>query len=90
MVAPLMKSLQMEPSQTMQESTNQVMNWANDNKMTVNPKKTKDMRLSFSQSSPESPPILTDGIEIERVNNFDLLGVWMQNDLKWNTHVRKI
>ena len=30
----------------MQESTNQVMNWANDNKMTVNPKKTKDTRGS--------------------------------------------
>ena len=74
----------------MQESTNQVMNWANDNKMMVNPKKTKDMWISFSQSSPEPPPIQTDGIEIERVNSFKLLGVWVQNDLKWNTHVCKI
>ncbi|CAB3995382.1 RNA-directed DNA polymerase from mobile element jockey [Paramuricea clavata] len=74
----------------MQESTNQVMNWANDNKMVVNPKKTKDMWISFSQSSPEPPPIQTDGIEIERVNSFKLLGVWVQNDLKWNTHVCKI
>jgi hypothetical protein len=72
----------------MQESTNQVMNWANDNKMTVNPKKTKDTWISFSQSSPE--PIQTDGIEIERVKTFKRLGVWMQNDLKWNTHVTKI
>jgi hypothetical protein len=24
-------------------------------------------------------------IEIERVNSFKLLGVWVQNDLKWNT-----
>ncbi|CAB4044592.1 Hypothetical predicted protein, partial [Paramuricea clavata] len=68
----------------------QVMNWANDNKMVVNPKKTKDMWISFSQSSPEPPPIQTDGIEIERVNSFKLLGVWVQNDLKWNTHVCKI
>ncbi|CAB4016202.1 Hypothetical predicted protein, partial [Paramuricea clavata] len=74
----------------MQESTNQVMNWANDNKMMVNPKKTKDMWISFSQSSSEPPPIQTDGIEIERVNSFKLLGVWVQNDLKWNTHVCKI
>ncbi|CAB4034559.1 Hypothetical predicted protein [Paramuricea clavata] len=44
----------------MQESTNQVMNWANDNKMMVNPKKTKDMWISFSQSSSE-PPTYTNG-----------------------------
>ena len=48
------------------------------------------MWISFSQSSPEPPPIQTDGIEIERVNSFKLLGVWVQNDLKWNTHVCKI
>jgi hypothetical protein len=48
------------------------------------------MWISFSQSSPEPPPILTDEIEIERVNTVKPLGVWMQNDLKWNTHVRKI
>ncbi|CAB4013179.1 Hypothetical predicted protein [Paramuricea clavata] len=58
--------------------------------MVVNPKKTKDMWISFSQSSLEPPPIQTDGIEIERVNSFKLLGVWVQNDLKWNTHVCKI
>ena len=51
---------------------------------------SRSMWISFSQSSPEPPPILTDGIEIERVNTVKPLGVWMQNDLKWNTHVRKI
>ena len=41
MTAPLMKLLQTEPSQTVQESTNQVMNGVND-KMAVNPRKTND------------------------------------------------
>ena len=60
-----------------QESKNQVMNWANDNKMAVNKKKTKDMQwISFSQSSPEPPPIRTDRNETERVNTFKLPGVW--------------
>ena len=58
-----------------QESKNQVMNWANDNKMAVNKKKTRDMQWS-SQSSPEPPPIQTDRNETERVNTFKLPGVW--------------
>jgi hypothetical protein len=59
-----------------QESKNQVMNWANDNKMAVIKKKTKDMQwISFSQSSPEPPPIQTDRNETERVNTFKLPGV---------------
>ncbi|CAB3995027.1 RNA-directed DNA polymerase from mobile element jockey, partial [Paramuricea clavata] len=37
----------------MQESTNQVMNWANDNKMMVNPKKTKDQECRKSFLPPE-------------------------------------
>ena len=53
------------------------MNWANDNKMAVNKKKTKDMQwISFSQSSPEPPPIRTDRNDTERVNTFKLPGVW--------------
>jgi hypothetical protein len=32
--------------------------------------------ISFSQSSPEPPPIQTDRNETERVNTFKLPGVW--------------
>ena len=46
----------------------------------------------FPIPSPEPPRIETDGIEIEGVNTLiqTSLCIWLQNDLKWNTHVRKI
>ena len=31
-----------------------------------------------------------NGEVIERVNNFKLLGVWFQNNLKWNTHTETV
>ena len=61
-----------------------VDNWTNDNKMSQ-----KKLKISFTSTIPELPPLHTGDTEIERVNVFKLFGVWFQNDLKWNTHVNK-
>ncbi len=59
--------------------------WAETNKMALNPKKTKDMWLCFTDSIPEPLRIRIAGDEeVKRVNSFKLLGG--QNDLKWNNH----
>ena len=47
------------------------------------------MWISFSKSIPEPPHIIHIGNkEIERVNAFKLLGIWCQNNLKWNTQMK--
>ena len=58
--------------------------------MALNPKKTKDMWICFTDSIPEPPRIQINDEEVERVNSFKLLGVSCQNDLKWNEHVDQI
>ena len=73
-----------------QETADAMTNWATENKMIVNAKKTKDMWISFTKSNPEPSPVWIDDTELERVKTFKLLGVWIQDDLKWNTHVREI
>ena len=74
----------------MQEAVNGLNRWAERNKMVLNPKKTKDMWISFTDSIPEPPRIRIGDEEIERVDSFKLLGVLCQNDLKWNGHVDQI
>ena len=37
----------------------------------------------------EPPPLLIGNDVIERVNSFKLLGVWIQDNLKWNTHIEE-
>ena len=60
------------------------------NKMELNAKKTKDMWITFKKSCPIPAPINIGPTELERVSEFKLLGVYVQNDLKWNTHVQSI
>ncbi len=74
----------------MQEIVIFLEDWATQNKMELNTGKTKDMWIRFTRSSP-APPIISIGNKmIERVTNFKLLGVAMQNDLKWKSHVQGI
>jgi hypothetical protein len=51
------------------------------NKMSLNPKKTKDMWIWFTDSIPEPPRIQINDEEVERVNSFKLLGLSSQNGL---------
>ena len=60
------------------------------NKMELNAKKTKVMWITFKKSCPIPAPINIGATELERVSEFKLLGVYVQNDLKWNTHVSSI
>ena len=57
--------------------------------MTINAKKTKDMWISFTDAVPE-PRLCIGNEPIEIVNVFKLLGVSVQNNLKWNAHVEEI
>lgn len=74
----------------MQEAVNHMEDWTTNNKMELNARKTKDMWISFKRSGPVPPPINIDSTVIQRVTKFKLLGVTVQNDLKWNTHVSTI
>ncbi len=48
------------------------------------------MWICFTDSVQEPPPIQIGDDIIERVRTFTLLGVWCQNNLKWNQHIKQI
>ena len=73
----------------MQDAGTHLESWALQNKMALNAK-TKDMWNTFKKSCPISPPISIGPTKLERVAEFKLLGVYVQNDLMWNTHVSSI
>ena len=74
----------------MQGAVTHLESWAVQNKMELNAKKAKDMWITFKKSCPTSPPTSIRPTELERVSEFKLLGVYVQNNLKWNTHVSSI
>ena len=73
-----------------QEAATYTSEWSKTNNMKLNGAKTKDMIFSFMKKEPEFEPIVIDGRELERVKEETILGLTIQDDLKWNSHVEKI
>ena len=82
--------IQEDDNSKIQEALDAVDNWAIVNKMQLNPKKTKDMWICFRNDIEPPSPLILGNSTIERVTSFKLLGVWHQNDLKWNQHIEEI
>jgi len=63
-----------------------VMNWSHSNLMNINWSKTKEMIIG--PLAKQSVPLITvNDNTIQRVNVFKLLGVTVDSDLKWDSHV---
>jgi hypothetical protein len=73
-----------------QEAARYTSEWSKANNMKLNSAKTKDMIFSFMKKEPEFEPIVIDGKELERVKEETVLGLTIQDNLKWNSHVEKI
>ena len=71
---------------------NSIEAWLTSNNMKLQPKKCKDFTISFLRN-PQQELFSTLSINsqpLEKVTCFKLLGVTLQNDLKWNAHVNLI
>ena len=77
-------------SRHLQEVVEAIQEWSTRNKMMINPKKTKNMWIFFNTMIPEPAPLVIVRDVVERVISHKLLGVWQQNNLKWNLHVESI
>ena len=71
----------------LQDTTDMIIDWSNDNKIKINEKKTKKMFISTKRPPVPPNPINIHGQSIERVKVFKLLGVWVQDNLSWDHHV---
>ena len=68
---------------------NMAVEWSKVNLMNINYKKTKEMFLDVVDSN-EISNLIIDGNTINRVSVYKLLGVHIDSNLKWNTHVNYI
>ena len=71
-------------SSNMQKVLDGLQSWATTNNTLLNPKKTKDMWISFCKNPVEPDTLRINNTQLERVSQFKLLGVWQQNNLRWN------
>ena len=67
-----------------------VTTWLEQCCLQLNVSKTVSMFFTKTQSSTDNPHITVSGENLQVVNEFKYLGVWMDSNLSFNTHVQKI
>ena len=74
---------------SLQTALDELSVWCNKNSMRINVSKTKEIRVHFGKSVDKSKlsPLVLDGVAIETVNSFKLLGVYFNSELTWKHHI---
>ena len=69
-----------------------IVEWLALNKLSLNVKKTKMMLFHYKQRSITNmiPKLEINGIPIERVQEFNFLGINLDENMTWKSHVKKI
>ena len=78
-------------SDALQGAASEIAQWCQINDMKINTSKTKELLFSFSkQPSVALPAVHLENQIIERTPSAKLLGIYITDDLKWNTHINHI
>ena len=80
-------------SETINKELSSISTWLACNKLSLNASKTKFMIFRYPQQSPQRMPVLNlqiNNASIERVKQFDFLGLTISETLSWKHHVNKI
>ena len=83
----------MQIRSNMQDSLDQVSNWCDKNHMVINPIKTKSMTIASRQKHQLSPltlDLVLNGAKIDQVSEHCLLGITIDNKLRWYSHINKV
>ena len=70
-----------------QSMINEVATWSTLNSFHLHPKKCNELRVSFLRSPTSYEFIEINGSKVCSVRVVKLLGVYFQDNLKWNNHV---
>jgi hypothetical protein len=64
--------------------------WCQDNNLSLNVIKAKEMIVDYRKRRTEHTPILIDGAVVEQVESFKFLGVHITNELSWSKHTKTV
>lgn len=80
-----------ESDKHLNSELNKILNWLKVNKLSLNKDKTKFMVFSTTSKNIYKPDLRIDvNTKIEQVDSFNFLGIHMDNNMKWNSHINNI
>ena len=71
----------------MQNHLNSVSKWSESALMKINWKKTKEMVIAQAKFKESCLPLEYNGVTIEQVSSFKLIGVSVNTAIRWNDHI---
>ena len=74
----------------LQNLVNEINGWTIQNKMKLNVPKCKELIVDFSKDKRLFLPLDIGDVLVERVKSARVLGLIIQDDMKWNEHVNII
>ena len=86
----LSEGLRKNSNSTLQSDLDNIGTWSSDNWMKLNAKKCKEMRTCYLRETPQLTQLQVDGQALELVSSYKVLGLTIQNNLKWNEHISAV
>jgi hypothetical protein len=68
------------------EEVRDLAGWCQNNNLSLNVTKTKEMIVDYRKRRSEHAPIVIDRAVVEQVESFKFLGVHINNKLEWSKH----
>ncbi len=68
------------------EEVRTLTKWCQENHISLNIDKTKELVVDYRRQSREHTPITIDKTPVEQINSFKFLGVHITGDLTWSAH----
>ena len=84
------ESLKKNEVSVLQSDLNSIERWSVNNNMKLNGKKCKEMMVSFARSENDIPRLLIDGLPLDLVSSFKILGLTMNNKLNWQDNTKAL
>ena len=75
---------------TYREEVRDLAVWCQDNNLSLDVIKTKEMIVNYRKRRTERAPILINGATVEQVESFKFLGVHITNKLPWSKHTKTV
>uniref|UniRef100_A0A4W5RMB7 Reverse transcriptase domain-containing protein n=1 Tax=Hucho hucho TaxID=62062 RepID=A0A4W5RMB7_9TELE len=72
------------------EEVRDLAGWCQNNNLSLNVTKTKEMIVDYRKRRTEHAPILIDRAVVEQVESFKFLGVHINNQLEWSKHTKTV
>ena len=84
------ESLKKNEVSVLQSDLNSIERWSVNNNMKLNGKKCKEMIVGFARSENDIPRLLIDGLPLDLVSSFKILGLTMNNKLNWQDNTKAL